>query len=121
MAAEGAEMSECVKCGQEIGCASYCGCGWRKAKNDKPLSEPTALCAYMACNKPSICKIKVAKNAWSNFCQQHYIEWHRRKAEETCLDLGLKTTEEKREWVRNAVNKLATKMRPDYLKDDEAA
>jgi hypothetical protein len=41
---------------------------------------PRVPCAYIACTKPAIAKVKVSTNAWSNYCHEHYIEHFNRRA-----------------------------------------
>lgn len=106
-------MSECVKCGSEIGTANYCGCGWKRSKATKNEPRQFIQCAHMACNTSAIVKIKTP-TGWANFCEPHYGDYYLNQAEETCRKLGLTTTAEKRLWVRGAVKKLVAKWTPDY-------
>lgn len=42
---------------------------------------------------------------------------HQAQAEAKCEALGLHTVEQRRRWVKAQVNRLADRMRPDYLKE----
>lgn len=95
-------MSACPKCGSEIADATYCGCGWKKpkTKSEGPRSEPRTPCAFYSCARLSVVKIQTIGNSWANFCEEHYASHFQAQAEETCKKLGLKTREQKYQWVR---------------------
>src|SRR3990167_4928752 len=92
-------MSDCPKCGTEIGRSSYCGCGWKRyAKSQHSDAEPHAACAYEGCAYDSFCKIKTP-TGWANVCEEHYRIYHHVKAEKYCNDKGLDTREKRRAWI----------------------
>lgn len=80
----------------------------KKAEIQEDFPVP---CAFIGCPDKALVKIRVMANAWSNYCARHYLEYHQRKAEEVCEALGLKTTEQQRKWVGEAMRKLSEKMR----------
>ena len=118
-------MKSCPRCDAEIGdTAVACSCGWRDRKaKDAPI-EPPGPCGYEGCHLPAMCKLRTP-TGWLNVCDNHYRIYFHSRAEKTCRDLGLTTIEQKRAWLRNAVSKLANKMRPNYMRepgqDDEEA
>lgn len=103
-------MSECPSCRIEIGSSSYCGCGWKRkamVSADKP-QEQTVKCCYDVCFLGAKVKIKT-KTGWANMCLRHYDEYHQQQSEDYCAALGLNTTEQRRAWFRDQVNRLSNK------------
>lgn len=85
----------CPECGTSLHAkATYCGCGWGKGKKGVPLERRT-VCAFDTCGADAVVKLKSA-----NLCQLHYEALALRSAEKTCESLGLKTTAQKRAWVK---------------------
>lgn len=104
---------ECPDCHSPLGAnATYCGCGWgRLAKGGKSQpEEPRTQCAYMACPKRAILKVKVATHAWSNFCYDHYQAHYQAQAEETCERLGLKTPAQMRAYFLQNARRLVNRV-----------
>lgn len=112
---------ECPSCQSEIGKATYCGCGW-KAKTAKPgkgeytIYPPQAPCSHDGCFVESLCRIKTPLG-FANLCERHYYAYWQAQGDKKCAELGLKTTAEKRAWVKANAGKLARKMRPDYIRE----
>jgi hypothetical protein len=104
-------MSECPKCGSEVGNAGYCGCGWKRKAivkgGDKP-PEQTVKCCHDICFNDAKVKIKT-HTGWANLCMRHYDDHYQKQSEEYCNALGLTTTEQRRAWVKQQINRLAKK------------
>ena len=112
---------ECPQCKATLhDGAKYCGCGW-KGRGPKPSDEPELLieCAHEACQNRAKVKIRVP-TGWANLCMAHYDSHFLMKANATCQELGLHTTEQKREWVRGAVDRLVRKWTPVYQREPGA-
>ena len=87
----------CPECGTALhAAATYCGCGWGKKKRgySAPLERRT-VCAFENCSSDAFVKSKSA-----NLCEIHYAALALRSSERACADLGLKTTAQKRAWVK---------------------
>ena len=69
------------------------------AKRMVQQSEESKPCAYMACLQNAVIRTKVGAHSWSDYCHRHYLEYHTRKAEETCHELALTSMDAKRAWV----------------------
>lgn len=89
-------MSECGKCGAEIGKAAYCGCGWKRyAKSAANASElPRVKCCHDTCFIDAFCKIQTP-TGWANFCHAHYDEYFKRSGDAYCASRGLVTRQQK--------------------------
>lgn len=57
-------------------------------------------CAHMECNAHAICKIKT-ETGWAKVCHKHYVQHFHEKAEENCVKLGILTSTQCREWLKN--------------------
>ena len=114
-------MRSCPRCGAAIGEAAIaCRCGWKDRETKGRPAEPelTVECAHMECQHRAKVKIRT-KTGWANLCMFHYDEHYRLKALATCEALGLHTTEQRREWTRNAIQKLVQKWTPNYGSDTD--
>ena len=110
-------MSACPKCNSEIADASYCGCGWRRAKaqvQDDP--RPFVACAHDDCRYRARAKVKTPLG-WANLCADHYEQKYLTEARTTCERLGLVTVDQRRAYVRAAMRKLAAKWEPVYQRE----
>lgn len=113
---------ECPKChGALADNATYCGCGWKEkpskaGKGEYTTYPPQARCSHDRCFTDSLCKVKTSLG-WANLCKKHYYEYWQAQGNKKCAELGLKTTAEKRAWVLANAGRLASKMRPAYLRE----
>lgn len=65
---------------------------------------------------PAICRIKTL-TGMANMCRAHYDRYYLDSAKKYCDNLGLYTTDQKRQWVKEKARMLSSKMRPDYLRE----
>src|SRR3990167_5430647 len=78
--------------------AKYCGCGW-KLYGDRNTPPPRTNCAHDGCGFHAMAKIKTP-TGYANLCSVHYAKFFQDQAEKKCVELGLLTTAQCREWVK---------------------
>lgn len=109
-------MSECVKCGAEIGSSSYCGCGWKRQGKGAGISvERRCECAYAGCLHDAVLKVKTS-TGWANLCHDHSRIYHHAKAEKYCNELGLDTREKRMAWLRKNWKQIPAPL-PDQIRE----
>ena len=111
----------CPDCGQEIGRATYCGCGWGKKRPEKHTGyvEPDRVkCAYDICFRTAKLKV-MTPTGWANFCMEHYENHFKKQARETCENLGLVTLAQKKKYVKEKLAGIFRIREPG--EDEEAA
>lgn len=104
-------MSECPKCETEIGYANHCGCGWKRPAKKLGYIEPDRVkCCHDTCFRSSKLKVRTP-TGWANFCDEHYELYFKDQAKKNCEALNLKTTAEKRAWLKTKISEISAKMR----------
>ena len=66
------------------------------------IPAPRADCAVSGCGALTIVREKT-KTGWANFCEHHYIAYHRRQSVERCRQLGLETVEQMKAFCRKRI------------------
>lgn len=107
---------QCPECKQEIHNAPYCGCGWKRKSAEGQPEVTHIQCAHDGCMYNSRVRIRT-ETGWATLCDAHYSQHYLDSAKKYCASLGLFTTEQKRQWVREKARMLGNKMRPDYLRE----
>lgn len=89
-------MKSCPDCETRLtDTATRCRCGWRAS--DAPLR----------CVKCDLCeKIAIVNLNGRRVCYVHYVSDAQQKAEQKCVELGLLTTEQCRQWLRETQLKI---------------
>lgn len=63
------------------------------------FERPPVECAHIGCGFHASVRIKT-KTGMANLCYQHYLKHFQDQAEEKCVELGLLTPGQCREWVK---------------------
>jgi len=93
-------LKNCPDCGSDLGRnATKCRCGWKTSVELPRLTQP---CAHEGCKTPAILREQIP-TGWANFCEYHYIRYHRERAELWCNDHGLYTLEQRKEFCRKVL------------------
>jgi len=79
--------------------AVKCRCGWEAKKNTR------VPCAFSGCIYEAKERHKMP-TGWANLCWKHVMEIHQERADHYCDSLGMKTVEQKRDWLRKSVLKI---------------
>lgn len=80
---------ECPNCTATLTArATYCGCGWKKHKQQYQERAPDVPCAHEACGIAAMCRLKTP-TGYANVCWQHYDAHFAERAQESLAAYGL--------------------------------
>ena len=98
---------QCPECDSTIRPgAAACFCGWKVPQTPKRTTfsqdAPGAPCAHSGCPHPAVVEIML-QTGWAKLCKAHDLFHAQLEADEFCRQKGLKTTAEKRAYVKEAL------------------
>ena len=95
---------QCPDCRESLRLyAKSCKCGWSvapKKGGGTPFERPMVSCAHDGCGFHAFVKIKTP-TGYANLCEADYAAHFQKIAVNNCLDRGLSTPAQCRQWIRD--------------------